>query len=191
MGRGKIIDEMVKDYKCCYACEMYSESRQTCLDFEPPEKCYIAEQTAIRLYDAGYRKVPEGAVVLTKYDFCCGCKYYGEPNGCNRWNGECANYERFMEMYDRLAELEDKIEDGRLVELPCKVGDKLYLVYSPFGDIDEWEITDIQIGNVNLFRLGIKGTDAYAAVLFKELGEYAFITKAEAEARLKELRGEE
>lgn len=27
---------------------------------------------------------------------------------------------------ERLAELEDKIEDGTLVELPCKVGDKVY-----------------------------------------------------------------
>ena len=96
----------------------------------------------------------------------------------------------FDDIYNRLAYLEDKIENGTLVELPCKVGDKLYLVYSPFGDIEEWEITNIQIGNVKLFRLGHKGTDDYAAVLFKELGEYAFITKAEAEKRLKELRGE-
>lgn len=75
-----------------------------------------------------------------------------------------------------------------LMDLPCKVGDKLYLVYSPFGDIDEWEITDIQIGNVKLFRLGHKGTDDYAAVLFKELGEVAFLNKTEAEKKQEELR---
>ena len=28
-------------------------------------------------------------------------------------------------IYTRLSELEDKIMDGRLVELPCKVGDKI------------------------------------------------------------------
>lgn len=50
-----------------------------------------------------------------EYDFCVGCEYFGEPNGCNRPNGTCGNYERFMETYNRLAELEDKLEDGELV----------------------------------------------------------------------------
>lgn len=52
-----------------------------------------------------------------EYDFCVGCKYFGEPNGCNRWNGTCGNYERFIETYNRLADLEDKIMDGTLVEI--------------------------------------------------------------------------
>lgn len=30
-----------------------------------------------------------------EYDFCIGCKYFGEPNGCNQPNGTCSNYERF------------------------------------------------------------------------------------------------
>ena len=50
-----------------------------------------------------------------EYDFCIDCKYFGEPNGCNRPNGTCGNYDRVIEMYNRLAELEDKIEDGTLV----------------------------------------------------------------------------
>lgn len=50
-----------------------------------------------------------------EYDFCCDCKYFGEPNGCNRLNGTCGNYDRFLETYNRLAELEDKIENGTLI----------------------------------------------------------------------------
>lgn len=53
-----------------------------------------------------------------EYDFCVGCEHFGEPNGCNRSNGTCGNYERFMETYNRLAELEDKIEQGTLKEVP-------------------------------------------------------------------------
>ena len=49
-----------------------------------------------------------------EYDFCCDCKYFGEPCGCNRPNGTCGNYDRFLETYNRLAELEDKIEKGEL-----------------------------------------------------------------------------
>lgn len=54
-----------------------------------------------------------------EYDFCCDCKYFGEPCGCNRPNGTYGNYDRFLETYNRLAELEDKIEKGLLVEPPC------------------------------------------------------------------------
>lgn len=50
-----------------------------------------------------------------EYDFCVGCKYFGEPNGCNRPNGTCDDYERFNETYNRLAELEDKIESSELI----------------------------------------------------------------------------
>lgn len=50
-----------------------------------------------------------------EYDFCCDCKYFGEPCGCNRQGGSCSNYERFIETYNRLAELEDEIENGTLI----------------------------------------------------------------------------
>lgn len=51
-----------------------------------------------------------------EYDFCCDCKYFGEPCGCNRPNGTCGNYDRFLETYNRLAELEDKIENGMVAQ---------------------------------------------------------------------------
>lgn len=53
-----------------------------------------------------------------EYAFCCDCKYFGEPCGCNRPNGTCDNYDSFLEIYNRLTKLEDKIENGTLVELP-------------------------------------------------------------------------
>lgn len=33
------------------------------------------------------------------------------------------------DLYNRLAELEDKIENGTLMELPCKAGDTIYEVF--------------------------------------------------------------
>ncbi len=54
-----------------------------------------------------------------EYDFCCDCKYFGEPCGCNRPNGTCGNYDSFLEIYNRLTKLEDKIENGTLVESSC------------------------------------------------------------------------
>lgn len=39
-----------------------------------------------------------------------------------------ANYKSWNEIYDRLAYYEDLEEQGRLIVLPCKVGDTLYVV---------------------------------------------------------------
>lgn len=36
--------------------------------------------------------------------------------------------EKFKEACNRLAELEDKLENGTLIELPCKVGDTVYVL---------------------------------------------------------------
>lgn len=46
---------------------------------------------------------------------------------------EYKNYDKFAklpnvrEIYDRLCELEDKIEQGKIVELPCKIGDEVWI----------------------------------------------------------------
>ena len=44
---------------------------------------------------------------------------------------------------DRLEKLADADKDGRLVVLPCKVGDKLYRVFD--GNISEHEVQDMEI----------------------------------------------
>lgn len=63
--------------------------------------------------------------------------------------------------YKRLAELEDKIEQGKLIELPCMMKDS-------FGD---WIVYFY--------------SDEYHAI-----DCYDYSNKAEAEAKLKELKGE-
>lgn len=83
---------------------------------------------------------------------------------------------------NRLAELEDKIEDGTLIELPCKVGDIVYQ-FDNGG-----EIYELMILHINIY----KGKPYYEtdAIDFdnRAIGESIFLTKAEAEARLKELQ---
>ena len=96
-----------------------------------------------------------------EYDFCLGCEYFGEPNGCNCFNGVCANYERFMETYERLEELEDKIENGTLIELPKMLQDKN-------GD---WRVY-------------------FYSENYKLIDCYAFDEKDRAERKLKELQND-
>lgn len=81
-------------------------------------------------------------------DFClgCDCGYYGEPYGCNSPDGECESYRYFTQLADRLAEYEDTglspaevaelaqaKADGRVVVLPCKVGDAVWKIKSAFS----------------------------------------------------------
>ena len=129
-----------------------------------------------------------------EYDFCVDCRYFGEPNGCNRPNGTCDSYDRFMEIYNRLAELEDKIENGTLIELPCKVGDKVY--HLSCKTISEEIVSQIKYtiynGEIDLSNSHIMTDDLYDKdynfYRISKLGKSLFLTKVEAEAKLKELQ---
>lgn len=78
---------------------------------------------------------------------------------------------------ERLADYEDAKKQGRLVVLPCKIGDVVYRVCKKKYDVDgygmQWE-EDWGIVT-NTFHLGI----------YHEIGKNVFLTKEEAEKVLK------
>lgn len=115
-----------------------------------------------------------------EYDFCCDCKYFGEPCGCNRPNGTCDNYDRFLETYNRLAELEDKIESGTLVEIPCKCGDNAVAI------IDTLAYPNA-ILDVKLKDLAYIVEDENGDITFQHISRI-FNTKDEALKKLEELK---
>ena len=86
-------------------------------------------------------------------------------------------------IYKRLAELEDKIEAGTLIEIPCKVGDNAVAI------IDTLAYPNA-IYNVKLKDLAYIVEDENGDVTFQHITRI-FGTKAEAEARLKELKESE
>lgn len=117
------------------------------------------------------------------------------------------------DLRERLKEYEDYEEQGRLVKLPCKVGDTVYLI-----DRDEnnkfkiyegkWKrVPLVQTSKNGLFNLrGEISYDKYDCFYddgktmkhgmyvgqeHTKIGEVVFLTKSEAEAKLKELRGGE
>ena len=123
-----------------------------------------------------------------EYDFCVGCKYFGEPNGCNRPNGTCDNYERFLETYNCLTGLEDKIENGTLIELPCKVGDTIYEVFKyhklPF--IQQTKVEKIIVTEKGL-KLKLARNSSYETSI-SSLGKTLFLTEESAKAQIKKLQ---
>lgn len=102
---------------------------------------------------------------------------------------------------NRFAELEDMIEQGLLVKLPCKVGDTVYCVGTKCLS-GEYEYECDTINDCYTCHLD-KENIVFAkkvelwflqGLVFNSLehfkfGKTVFLTKAEAEARLAELKG--
>lgn len=89
-----------------------------------------------------------------------------------------------------LKEYEDLEEQGLIVRLPCKVGDKVYIPYSSFNEIEEWQVVSFHTYENIVLRLR-NFKNEYIALDIKNLGKEWFLTRAEAEKKLKELKGEE
>lgn len=111
------------------------------------------------------------------------------------------------DLRERLKEYEDYEEQGRLVKLPCKVGDTVWVVTSPFNVFDDIEydenmkeeVYESYVSSVSFYKCGeqyriyAKATNHFIGAYFREcdFGKTVFPTKSEAEAKLKESRGEE
>lgn len=75
MSDKKQIDEIAK--YCCSPCEM--EGNGNCIEGNQPHKCYIALESAKRLYNAGYRQQIEAEWIEDGYrDIPCVCSHCGE-----------------------------------------------------------------------------------------------------------------
>ena len=119
---------------------------------------------------------------------------YGE-NSCAVYTSYCdachnsdCHCELVEDMIEKLAEYEDLEEQGRLIELPCKVGDTLYrLVPNLYRKYVEIKIAQFVINENGIYFITNKGVSWSAG----EIGKTVFLTKPEAEAKLKELRGGE
>ena len=99
--------------------------------------------------------------------------------------GEFGDYDAFFAYsmaVKRLGELEEKIENGTLVELPCKVGNNAVAI------IDTLAYPNA-IYNVKLKDLAYIVEDENGDVTFQHITRI-FGTEAEAEKRLEEIRNE-
>lgn len=144
---------------------------------------------------------------------CHTCKYRGREIPCSSFCNNCSqstgNCEIVKRMVEKLAEYEDLEEQGRLIKLPCKVGDTVYLI-----DRDEnnkfkvyegkWKrVSLVQASKDSSFNLRgeisydiydcfhddgrIMKHGMYVGQEHTKIGEVVFLTKSEAEAKLKEL----
>ena len=91
------------------------------------------------------------------------------------------------DILEKLAHYEDLEEQGRLIELPCAVGDTVYWIS---------ESDACLFCNSPCYERCEEGALKIKEIPFKlhmlnEIGEIIFLTKEEAEAKLKEMEGAE
>lgn len=89
------------------------------------------------------------------------------------------------------AALRSRLEEA--VELPCKVGDKVYCIHGMSNpEMLEWQVNEIRITDHNyMLQLGRAGTKDYRNEASQFYGKWWFTTREAAVARLAELKGEE
>lgn len=117
---------------------------------------------------------------------------------CDTCTEDCGECERNFNALVRLAELEDKIEDGTLVERPpVKVGDRIWIIrkyWDYFGGKTKKEVVGrfvkrIFLNNDNSLTFSClvihKGIKLISIVKSTTFNKTWFLTKEEAEAKLK------
>lgn len=94
----------------------------------------------------------------------------------------------------KLADYEDAEEQGRLIELPCAVGDEVYIPNERFpAEIEEIRITPRGVfAEYVQYDRSYEITEVWDAGSFciEDVGKEVFFTQEEAERKLEELKGE-
>ena len=130
----------------------------------------------------------KGGVAFT-FDLTISC----EPNEAKK----------ILKVAEKLKQYEDLEEQGRLLRLPCKVGDAVYVVTSPFNVFDDIEydenmkeeVYEAYVSSVSFYKSGeqyriyAKATNHFIGVYFREcdFGKTVFLTEEEAREKLKEM----
>lgn len=120
-----------------------------------------------------------------------GTGVYATPSGEPvKWENNRHN------VLQKLADYEDLEEQGRLIKLPCKVGDTVYEIHYTNRQyvilshvVSKFVIIPYRFSRVEIYFENENGFST--SDLLGQLNEDLFLTRVEAEAKLKELRGRE
>lgn len=122
---------------------------------------------------------------LGEIDFCEGCPWYGEPNGCNREEGECKPYREHLELIE--AEKES-------IKVPCKAGDRVWMFVLAHNDPTQLEVLYGTVESIVVTRtfksVFVTHENLVYVFNFSDFGETVFRTRFEADEALAKLQEE-
>lgn len=107
--------------------------------------------------------------------------------------------EKVLKLAEKLKNYEDAEEQGLLLRLPCKVGDTVWLMMisgikekKPLYGIYEATVTEVSVDFYRNLLISTITNDTKKCknkVTVSAIGETIFLTREEAEAKLKEMEG--
>lgn len=99
---------------------------------------------------------------------------------------QCAKeHKQHAEWLEKLKEYQQLEEQGRLIKLPCNVGDTVYVIVG-----ENISVQKIQRATIDS-EMKIEFCTKRRGFALFDIGKTVFLTESEAEAKLKELRGGE
>lgn len=114
------------------------------------------------------------------------------------WESACEpDREEIDAVYRKLKEYEDLEEQGKLIKLLCNRGDKIYFIKSAFSmahfpiEATVTSICGVDCDNDVMYSSITEYNKIDRRFRSSDIGKTVFLTKSEAEAKLKELRGGE
>ena len=176
------LDDMIKALKCVASQDTEGD-------------CYKDHENFKHMEDDKYKRIVcetgEDLRDYTSGKEAVGCPYYQDTYGCCFEDGEVYWLKDAAELLEELKSYKEAEEQGLLVRLPCKVGDTVYVPTRNF--ISELRITLISVDTSNgamyfswMLNTGIyPNLDGFSGY---EIGKTVFLTREEAEKKLKELR---
>lgn len=102
--------------------------------------------------------------------------------------GDCIHFDLCEIMYSRISEIEncDYFKDrSRFIELPCKVGDLIYIIKKARG----LSVRGAKVNSITITESGKIQVSCYRSSLIGLWSDDAFATKEEDEQALKECEG--
>lgn len=109
-------------------------------------------------------------------------------------SSKCDNCEIMTSVCQKLGDYEDLEEQGRIVKLPCNRGDKIYFIKSAFSmahfpiEAKVTSICGVDCDNDVMYSSITEYNKIDRRFRSSDIGKTVFLTKSEAEEKLRELR---
>ena len=111
---------------------------------------------------------------------CYLCKHKDEMPKRNKHKCSMAECD-YLKCYEKLSEIEDKIKQGTLIELPCKVGSNVFYVVKSFK-------RNGQPSSAYYYTMLGRAVWANIPTIIRTWGDTTFATREEAKKRIEELQ---
>lgn len=172
------LDDMIKALRCVASHDAAGE-------------CYADHENFMHMADDEYKSIVCGTGEDLRDHVsgkkAVGCPYYQDTYGCCFEDGESYWLKDVAELLEELKSYKEAEEQGLLVRLPCKVGEKLWCIVD--SAIRELRVYHFDMPAFGTTDIVFRYADGFKLERFVgEIGKTVFLTREAAEKKLEEMK---